>query len=46
MKFTSKKILTVLIALLTALIEHDDELDDPDKPTLQELNLPEDKSIK
>lgn len=46
MKFTTKKILTVLITLLSALIEHDDELDEPPKPALPEYKLPADKSIK
>jgi hypothetical protein len=42
MKFTSKKMLTVLIALLTALIQHDDE--DPSEPPSQlpEYRLPDD----
>lgn len=46
LKFTTKKILTVLITLLSALIEHDDELDEPPKPALPEYKLPADKSIK
>jgi len=45
LKFTSKKILAVLIALLSALIEQDDEIEDAPKPTLPEYKLPEDKSI-
>jgi hypothetical protein len=45
MKFTSKKILTVLIALLTALIEHDEDLVDDEKNPIPELKLPEDKTI-
>ena len=45
MSFSTKKILTVLIALLTALIEHDDEVKPPPKPTLPEYKLAEDKSI-
>lgn len=45
MKFTSKKILTVLIALLTALIEHDDDLDEPAPPALPEYKPPKDNSI-
>lgn len=45
MKFTSKKILAVLIALLSALIEQDDELEEPAKPALPEYKLPKDNSI-
>jgi hypothetical protein len=45
MKFTSKKLLAVLIALLSALIEQDDEIDEPAKPALPEYKLPSDKSI-
>jgi hypothetical protein len=45
MTFTTKKILTVLIALLSALIEHDDEVEEAPKPALPEYKLPEDKSI-
>lgn len=46
MKFTSKKILAVLIALLSSLIEQDDELEEPAKPSLPEYELPPDKSIR
>ena len=43
MIFSTKKVLAVLIALLSALIEHDDELEPVQKPALPEYRLPVDK---
>jgi len=43
MIFTTKKIFAVLIALLSALIEHDDEPEPVQKPALPEYRLPVDK---